>query len=87
MKRLLPIVAATLTMIIAAPVAAQPLEIIVRGGTPTILPTLLPDGDDYNLRQRAESELPELRSGRGRHQRGTGDPSEVAPAGPTTCGW
>ena len=47
MKRLLPIVAATLTMLIAAPVAAQPLEIIVRGGTPTYLPTPLPDGDDY----------------------------------------
>lgn len=48
MKRLLPIVAATLTLLIAAPVAAQPLDIIVRGGTPTYLPTLLPDGDDYN---------------------------------------
>ena len=47
MKRLLPIVAASLTML-AAPVAAQPIEIIVRGGTPTYLPTLLPDGDDYN---------------------------------------
>lgn len=48
MKRLLPIVAASLTMLIAAPVAAQPLEIIVRGGTPTYLPAPLPDGDDYN---------------------------------------
>lgn len=48
MKRLLPIVAATLTILLAGPVAAQPLEIIVRGGTPTILPTVLPDGDDYN---------------------------------------
>lgn len=47
MKRLLPIVAASLTLLIAAPVAAQPIEIIVRGGTPTYLPTPLPDGDDY----------------------------------------
>lgn len=47
MKRLLPIVAATVTMLLAGPALAQPLEITVRGGTPTILPTLLPDGDDY----------------------------------------
>jgi hypothetical protein len=47
MKRLLPIVAATLTLIMAAPVAAQPLEIIVRGGTPTYLPTPLGDDDAY----------------------------------------
>ena len=47
MKHLLPIVAASLTLLIAAPVAAQPIEIIVRGGTPTYLPTPLPDGGDY----------------------------------------
>lgn len=47
MKRLLPVVAATVTLLLAGPAFAQPLEIIVRGGTPTILPTPLPDGDDY----------------------------------------
>lgn len=47
MKRLLPVVAATLTILVAGPVLAQPLKITVRGGTPTYLPTPLPDGDDY----------------------------------------
>jgi len=47
MKRLLPVVAATLTILVAGPVLAQPLQITVRGGTPTYLPTPLPDGDDY----------------------------------------
>ena len=47
MKRLLPVVAATVTLLLAGPALAQPLEIIVRGGTPTYLPTPLPDGGDY----------------------------------------
>jgi len=47
MKHLLLLVTTTLTILSAAPVAAQPINIIVRGGTPTILPTPLPSGGDY----------------------------------------
>ena len=48
MKYLLPTLTLGLALALAAPVAAQPLDIIVRGGTPAVLPPVIFDGgDDY----------------------------------------
>ena len=48
MKRLLALSIVCLTIATAVPVSAQPIEIIVRGGTPYTLPSPLWYGDDYN---------------------------------------
>lgn len=47
MKYLRPVLALGLAIALASPVAAQPLNIIVRGGTPAVLPSITFDGDDY----------------------------------------
>ena len=47
MKTLLTVLTATVALAAVSPAFAQPLEIIVRGGTPSPLPTFLPDGDEY----------------------------------------
>lgn len=47
MKYLLSISIVGLALALATPVAAQPVEIIVRGGALEVLPDPLPSGDDY----------------------------------------
>ena len=47
MKRLLVLSALSLVLASAVPVAAQPLQIIVRGGQPAVIPSPLWQGDDY----------------------------------------
>lgn len=47
MKYLLPTLSIGLAIALASPAAAQPLDIIVRGGTPEVLPGVVFDGNDY----------------------------------------
>lgn len=47
MKYLLPLATVGLALALAAPVAAQPLDITVRGGVPAEIPYIIPGWDDY----------------------------------------